>query len=367
MLRLGGRSLGGASAAASRLVGRGHPQRRLVATHVPDSPGAGVFARIVIVSACEGRAAPRLGRDGHDLGRLWSARMDGQQRGFSTATSAAARSMRGATATAMRSPPGDGPADSRRGLATSSGGGAAEALRSRTMTALETTREYLLTRTGGLIAGGLVTLFIARVAYKTMHAFIHLDFYTVAEVGFTAGFVSAASAALGLYWTRQALAISPEEVLRESFRLVKASPGVLEMMGATGPLTRLRTGLYRAYHYESGGFGLSPSRGAGIGFAMPSLKLTYQVYGGDKQAVVVVGARRAGWGRLVVELVTVDLLQPNTPEPAKTIIVVGDASLLRVRDELRRGVSLNRRYVDSLSEPEAHVPSRLSKGPMSSP
>jgi hypothetical protein len=198
---------------------------------------------------------------------------------------------------------------------------------------------------------------MTNIAYKTMHAFIHLDFYTVAEIGFVAGITSTAATIGAVNYAMRTMTISPEQVLRKSFDMIRSSPGVLEMMGATSITSKsLNTGVFRAYQVDGGKFGFKSGM---IGWERPSLQLTYQIHGGeDKQAVVVVDATKDRWGNLIINFVSVDLLVEGGEGP--TIIVAGDEKYFKIRDDLRTYVSLNRRYVKGLTAPSG--PTKLISG-----
>ena len=227
-----------------------------------------------------------------------------------------------------------------------------------TSRALAKAGELLLTRNGAIVVGSTLALLVGRVAYDVMESLIHLDFYTVAEVGFATGALMTATGVGAVSYARRLVNISPEAALRKSFDLVRSSPGVTDMMGSGVLSARLNTGVFRAYTSEGGRFGVTKSTGT-VGWIPPTIALAYQIYGGaDRQAVVSVGAHTDAWGRLIVDFAAVDLLAPNTDVPAKTVIVIGDESKFHIRDELRTYVSLNRRYVGTL--PQKAFPSKLA-------
>lgn len=202
------------------------------------------------------------------------------------------------------------------------------------------------------IAGTAFALVVGRVAYDVMHAFIHLDFYTVAEIGFVAGFTTAGSGAGLMTWLGRVRSIDVDKVLSKSLEMVKESPKVAEIMGLTGfTFATMQTGTIRTYQHFGGTFGRSETSGFPA-WQNPRVQLMYQVWGGshEKQAIVVTEAYTKWTGQTVFNFVSFDLLegkagnQGNNP----TVLVVGDASQLKIRNEMRSYVTLNRVYVKGL-------------------
>jgi hypothetical protein len=176
-----------------------------------------------------------------------------------------------------------------------------------------------------------------------MHTFIHLDFFTVAEVGFTAGLVTTTAAGLSLYGAHAATTINPNSLLQASLDQVTKSPAVIKAMGADSWSTStIQTGVFRAYELSGGHFGVSDA--SMLAWNKPSMNLIYQIWGGaEKQAQVCVSAQKDWKGNYLYNIITVDILGGAAPVP--TIVVDGSEDNMHLRDALRKSVILTRKYV----------------------
>lgn len=78
-----------------------------------------------------------------------------------------------------------------------------------------------------------------------------------------------------------------------------------------------------------------------IGWTHPQLEMMFQVYGPNDQAIVICQARKVG-GRRVHDFVSVEsATNPESP----ILLLVGDESKMKVRDELQKFVTLNQTFV----------------------
>jgi len=175
-----------------------------------------------------------------------------------------------------------------------------------------------------------------------MRTFIHLDFYTVAEIGFFCGMFSTTLLGAGVLGIRSATTIAPESLVSASLDRIVQSPAVLQAMGADSFRTsQIQTGVFRAYEYTPGHFGMASS--SLLAWKKPKMEVIYQIWGGDeKQAVVCVSASKDWKGTYFFDLISVDLLGAKAPP---TILVEGSEKDLEIRNRLRSSVSLNRKYV----------------------
>jgi hypothetical protein len=164
---------------------------------------------------------------------------------------------------------------------------------------------FLRTRQGMVATTGVVVaVVVGRVAYDTMHAFIHLDFYTVAEVGFAAGFLAAGTGFGALSYINRALTIPVEKLMTESLELVKRSPAAFERYG-NGLTDALVAGV-RVYEVDGGRLG-TVSTGL-VGWKNTAMRLMYQIALPDgRVATVAVEAHRRlmGMSKLIFDVIVV--------------------------------------------------------------
>jgi len=178
-----------------------------------------------------------------------------------------------------------------------------------------------------------------------MHTFIHLDFFTVAEVGFATGVITTSGLGALLYGAHAATTINPNALVQASLDRVTSSPAVLKAMGADSWSTsNIQTGVFRAYELNGGHFGVGET--SMITWNQPTMDLIYQIWGGkEKQAQVCVSARKDWKGRYMYNIITVDMVSaPGAPE-MPTIVVDGSEENMHIRDTLRKSVILTRKYV----------------------
>ena len=102
----------------------------------------------------------------------------------------------------------------------------------------------------------------------------------------------------------------------------------------------LSGGQMRAYKIGGGTFGLR--KGGGAGWLPPRVQMLFQVSGRNDQAVVAVEAAKAPGGKLVFDLVAVDLL---TGSDRPTLLLAGEEGALGTRKDLLGLVSLKKKYV----------------------
>jgi len=235
----------------------------------------------------------------------------------------------------------------RRGFATSSD------LDTVNDTFLKKTVRFLGTRTGMIAMGGSVfAIVIGRIVYKVTAAFVHLDFYTVAEVGFAAGFTTTASGFAFATYLNRLRHIDVEKVVSDALEIVQRSPKVAQAMGLTGfTLSPVQTGTIRTYQIEGGHFGSSKISGFPA-WKVPKVQVMFQVWGGskEKQAIVVAEAYTDFYTRRQFSFISFDLLEGKSGFQGDnpTVIVYGDDSQIKVRNDMRSFVTLNRVYVRGL-------------------
>ena len=214
--------------------------------------------------------------------------------------------------------------------------------------------KFVTSRRGMLVIGGTTfAIVIGDIAYRVMHAFVHLDFYTVAEVGFVTGILTSASGIGFVAYFNRLRYINVENVLANAFDLVQQSPKVAELMGLHGFTFGIaQTGTIRAYQIQGGNFGISRTTGFPV-WISPTVQLMFQVWGGskEKQAIVCAEAYTNLAGQLKFTFISFDLLQGKSGFQGDnpTVIVYGDESKLNVRNDLRSFVTLNRVYVRDLN------------------
>lgn len=213
--------------------------------------------------------------------------------------------------------------------------------------------EFATSRSGMIVIGGSVfALFIGQVSYSTMKYFMHLDFYTVAEIGFAAGFLTAASGVGFVSYFNRMRTLDVERVMSEAMDIVQRSPRVGQLMGLHGfSFGTVQTGTIRTYQIDGGRFDVSKVTGFPI-WKPPMVQIMFQVWGGsnEKQAVVVAEAHRTFRGSVEFDFVCFDLLERKSGFQGEnpSVIVVGDESKMKVRDDMRSFVTLNRVYVKGL-------------------
>lgn len=212
---------------------------------------------------------------------------------------------------------------------------------------------FASSRAGMITIGGTAfALLIGRIVYDVTTAFVHLDFYTVAEVGFTAGFATAASGFGFITYFNHIRRIDVEKVMNEALDLVQRSPKVQEMMGLSGfTFSSVQRGTIRAYQIEGGHIATSKSSGFPR-WKHPKVQVIFQVWGGshEKQGVVVAEAYTDYNTQRKFTFVSFDLLQGKSGFQGDnpTILVVGDESKMQIRNDMRSFVTLNRVYVKGL-------------------
>jgi hypothetical protein len=213
--------------------------------------------------------------------------------------------------------------------------------------------KFATSRTGMITIGGTAfALLIGRIVYDVTSAFIHLDFYTVAEVGFVAGVATATSGFGFISYFNRIRSIDVEKVMQDALDMVQRSPKVAETMGLKGfTFSTVQTGTIRTYQIEGGHFTTSKVSGFPT-WKKPKVQVMFQVWGGsnEKQGIVVAEAFTDLDTRRKFTFVSFDLLQGKSGYQGDnpTIIVHGDESLLKVRNDMRSFVTLNRVYVRGL-------------------
>jgi len=202
------------------------------------------------------------------------------------------------------------------------------------------------------IGGSAFALLIGRIVFDVTSAFVHLDFYTVAEVGFLAGLATAGSGIGFFTYFNRLRKIDVEGVVTDALDTVQRSPKVAELMGLTGfTFSTVQTGTIRTYQIEGGYF--STSKASGLpSWKKPKVQVMFQVWGGsnEKQGIVVAEAYTDFNTQRKFTFISFDLLQGKSGFQGDnpTIIVHGDESLMKVRNDMRSFVTLNRVYVRNL-------------------
>ena len=220
-------------------------------------------------------------------------------------------------------------------------------------TRLSRSLRFARTKPGMIAIGGTVfALFVGRIVYDVTSAFIHLDFYTVAEVGFVAGLATASSGFAFITYFNRIRSIDVERVITDALDMVQRSPKVAEVMGLSGfTFSTVQTGTIRTYQIEGGHFATSRSSGFPV-WKKPKVQVMFQVWGGsnEKQGIVVAEAFTDYNAQRKFTFVSFDLLQGRSGFQGDnpTVIVYGDESLMKVRNDMRSFVTLNRVYVRGL-------------------
>lgn len=172
-------------------------------------------------------------------------------------------------------------------------------------------------------------------------------------MGFMAGMLTSAAGFGFFTYFQRVKTIDVEKAMADALEIVQASPEVAKVMGLTGfAFGSIQTGTVRTYQIEGGHFVRSDTTGLPV-WAKPKLQLMFQIWGGSNERQAIVCCEAITKPTTTVReftFVSFDLLEARSGVQGKnpTVIVVGDESKVKVRDDLRSFVTLHRVYVKGL-------------------
>eukprot|EP00949_MAST-11_sp_MAST-11-sp1_P003880 g3880.t1 len=170
--------------------------------------------------------------------------------------------------------------------------------------------------------------------------------------GLFIGFGSATTAAFGLFTFYNTFdSVRPEETYAKAMKKIAADERVVKLLGPVGFSSGVNSGLLRAYKIDGGDWGLGDGhRGASLPlpgvdsrlvYRNPRIQMAFQVYGKEKQGLVVVEAVKRR-GKVGLVFVSLDILDSDETDP---IVIHGDESRLYIRDQLTGFVSFKKKYI----------------------
>ena len=177
---------------------------------------------------------------------------------------------------------------------------------------------------------------VATVSYgmhRLISTFMHIDFTTVAWVGFGTGFLSAALSAGGAFTLHRWLEIRPQYVYRDVMNTIRDSALVESTFGS-----RVSSGELRAYRVDGGHMAVNDSMRPE--WKSPRCQMIFQLIGSNgTEALVTVEAVKER-GKRNVTLLCIDVMN----EDEDVLFLEGREERMHVKEQLRGFVDFKEKH-----------------------